>query len=139
MLIDGEFYVSSLKRFEKEFSFEAVAKKAMTAVVDMIVQLDMVADVKGHLEKLDLPKQHVLRAKHSPVFTMESQAIINFVSEHPTYGLKVVDGKIQLTSKKSVRFLFKLLNEDILKSELTQTVYDARAKDVFEPSEHADS
>lgn len=137
MLIDDEFYVSSLPRFEKEFAFERVAKRAMNEVVEMIVALAMVDDIKGYLANLDLPKKHVLRAKHSPAFQMKPQAIIAFVENHPTYGLRVVGGKIQLASKKSVRYLFKLLNEDILKSELTQTVYDARAKDLFEPPEEA--
>lgn len=137
MLMDGEFYVSSLSRFEKEFSFELVAKKAMDSVVQTVVAMDLVNDVKGYLANLDLPKKHVLRAKHSPVFQMESHAIITFVKNHPSYGLRVVDGKIQLNSKNSVRYLFKLLNEDILRSELTETVYDARAKDVFAPAEEA--
>ncbi|MEZ2298670.1 anti-phage protein KwaB [Variovorax sp. RCC_210] len=135
MLMDDEFYVSSLPRFEKEFAFERVAKKAMEDVVQMVFAMAMVDDVKGYLANLDLAKKHVLRAKHSPAFEMESQAIIAFVENHPTYGLRVADGKIQLRSKSSVRYLFKLLNEDILKSELTQTVYDARAKDLFEPPE----
>lgn len=135
MLMDDDFYVSSLQRFEKEFSFERIARKAMEDVVKTVVAMDMVNDAKGYLADLDLPKKHVLRAKHSPAFQMDAQAIIAFVENHPTYGLRVVDGKIQLNSKKSVRFLFKLLNEDILKSELTQTVYDARAKDIFESAE----
>lgn len=137
MLIGDEFYVSSLPRFEKEFAFERVAKKAMNVVVQMVVALDIVEDVKGYLANLDLPKKHVLRAKHSPAFQVEAQAIIAFVDNHPAYGLRVVDGKIQLKSRNSVRHLFKLLNEDILKSELTQTIYDARAKDLFEPPEEA--
>lgn len=137
MLMDNEFYVSSLQRFEKEFSFERVARRAMDGVVQTVVAMDLVNDVKGYLVNLDLPKKHVLRAKHSPVFQMESDAIIAFIENHPTYGLRVVDGKIQLNSKNSVRYLFKLLNEDILRSELTETVYDARAKDVFEPAEEA--
>jgi Domain of unknown function (DUF4868) len=137
MLLDDEFYVSSLTRFEKEFAFERIARKAMNDVVQMVVAMEMVNDVKGYLADLDLPKKHVLRAKHSPAFKMDPQVIIAFVESHPTYGLRVVDGKIQLRSKNSLRYLFKLLNEDILKSELTQTVYDARAKDVFEPLDEA--
>lgn len=137
MLMDDEFYVSSLQRFEKEFGFERIARKAMNDVVQMVVAMEMVDDIKGYLANLNLPKKHVLRAKHSPAFQMDSQAFIAFVEDHPTYGLRVVDGKIQLKSKNSVRYLFKLLNEDILKSELTQTVYDARAKDVFAPPEEA--
>ena len=137
MLMDDEFYVSSLPHFEKEFAFERVAKKAMNDVVQMVIAMEMVDDVKGYLANLDLPKKHVLRAKHSPAFQMESQTIIAFVENHPAYGLRVVGGKIQLKSKNSVRYLFKLLNEDILKSELTQTVYDARAKDVFAPPDEA--
>ena len=137
MLMDDEFYVSSLPRFEKDFSFERIAKKAMEGVVQTVVAMDLVNDVKGYLTNLDLPKKHVLRAKRSPVFQMQSQAIIAFVENHPTYGLYVVDGKIQLNSRNSVRHLFKLLNEDILKSELTETVYDSRAKDLFVPAEEA--
>jgi hypothetical protein len=132
MLMDDAFYVSSLPRFEKDFAFERIAKKAMNDVVQMVVAMEMIDDVKGYLANLDLPKKHVLRAKHSPALQMESQVIIDFVESNPNYGLRVVDGKIQLTSRNSVRYLFKLLNEDILKSELTQTVYDARAKDLFE-------
>jgi hypothetical protein len=137
MLMDDEFYVSSLSHFEKDFSFERIAKKAMEGVVQTVVAMDLVNDVKGYLTNLDLPKKHVLRAKHSPVFQMQSQDIIAFVENHPTYGLHVVDGKIQLSSRNSVRYLFKLLNEDILKSELTETVYDSRAKDLFVPTEEA--
>ena len=137
MLMDDEFYVSSLPHFEKDFSFERIAKKAMEGVVQTVVAMDLVNDVKGYLSNLDLPKKHVLRAKHSPGFQMQSQAIIAFVENHPTYGLHVVDGKIQLNSRNSVRYLFKLLNEDILKSELTKTVYDSRAKDLFLPTEEA--
>jgi hypothetical protein len=137
MLMDDEFYVSSLPHFEKNFSFERIAKKAMEGVVQTVVAMDLVNDVKGYLTNLDLPKKHVLRAKHSPVFQMQSQDIIAFVENHPTYGLHVVEGKIQLNSRNSVRYLFKLLNEDILKSELTETVYDSRAKDLFVPAEEA--
>lgn len=137
MLMDDEFYVSSLSHFEKDFSFERIAKKAMDDVVQTVVAMDLVNDVKGYLTNLDLSKKHVLRAKHSPVFQMQSQAIITFVENHPTYGLHVVNGKIQLNSRNSVRYLFKLLNEDILKSELTETVYDSRAKDLFVPKEEA--
>lgn len=137
MLLDDEFYVASLPRFEKDFSFERAARKAMADVVQTVIAMDVVNDVKGYLANLDLPKKHVLRAKHSPAFQIEPQDIIAFVENHPNYGLRVVDGKIHLNSKNSVRYLFKLLNEDILKSELTQTVYDARAKDVFESAEEA--
>lgn len=139
MLIGDEFYVSNLSRFEKEFAFERVAEKAMSDVVQRVVAMDLVDDVKGYLANLDLPKKHVLRAKYSPAFQLESRAIVEFVGNHPAYGLRVANGKIQLRSRNSVRYLFKLLNEDILKSELTQTIYDARAKDLFEPPEEAAS
>lgn len=135
MLMDDEFYVSSLPHFEKDFSFKAIAEKAMNGVVDTVVAMELVNDVKGYLTKLDLPKKHILRALHSPLFQLQSQAIIAFVTNHPHYGLDVVDGKIQLNSRNSVRYLFKLLNEDILISELTKMVYDAGAKDLFVPTE----
>src|SRR5450830_933551 len=137
MLIDDEFYVSNLPRFEKDFAFERIAKKVMNEVVEMVIAMEMVDDAKGYLANLDLPKKHVLRAKHSPALQMTSQAVIEFVKNHPTSGLRVVDEKIHLNSKNSVRYLFKLLNEDILKSELTLTIYDARAKDLFEPPAEA--
>ena len=139
MLLDDEFYVADLKKFEAEFSFEAIAQKAMKEVAEQIVLMDIVDDVKGYLNNLDIPKRNVMRAKGSAVFVMEPQKILDFVAQHPTHGLKVVDGKIQLSSKNSIKFLFKLINEDILKSELTQVSYDSLAKNVFEGADAGDA
>ena len=132
MVLDDDFYVANLKKFEAEFSFEEVAKKAMIEVAEQIFQLDIVDDAKGYLANLEISKRHVLRAKGSTVFAMQGQEIIDFIVAHPNYGLKVADGKIQLNSRNSVKFLFKLINEDILKSELTQVIYDSLAKNVFD-------
>ena len=135
MLFDNDFYVADLKKFEAEFSFEAIAQKAMKGVVEQIVLMDIVDDVKGYLKNLDVPKRNVMRAKGSAVFAMDRQKILDFVVQRPNHGLKVVDGKIQLSSKNSIKFLFKLINEDILKSELTQVSYDSLAKNVFEAAD----
>lgn len=129
LLIDDEFYINNFGKFEKSFSFDQIAKNAMKEVAEKILALDMVADLKGYLIAGTASRKDVLRAGGSRVLDLDKNVILNFaIQKHQQIGLRVVDGKLQLNSKESIKKLYKLLNDDYLVSELTHVEYETLAK-----------
>jgi Domain of unknown function (DUF4868) len=129
MLLDGEFYINGFAKFEKAFSFDAIAARAMNAVTATIVALNLVLDAKGHLAACAAPRKDIIRAGRSPVLAMQAATILAFVAaKQQQIGLKIQGGRLVLSSKESVRRLYRLLNDDYLTSELTRLEYETLAK-----------
>jgi len=129
MLIDDEFYINDFSKFEKSFSFDEIANRAMQSVTNSIMALNLVNDVKGHLVACHASRKDILRAAKSPVLSFKSQVVINFVlAKQHQIGLKVENGLLQLTSKDSIKKLYRLLNDDYLTSGLTSFEYETLAK-----------
>ena len=125
VLLDGEFYINDFGKFEKSFGFEQIAKNAMQQVTNKIMALDLVNDTKGYLAACQASRKDILRAGRSRVLEMDVATIIAFVqAKQHQIGIKVADGKLLLSSKASVKKLYKLLNDDYLTSELTHVEYE---------------
>ena len=133
LLLDDEFYINNFEKFEKSFSFDRIAKNAMTKVANKILALDMVVDSKGYLSAGTASRKDVLRAGASRVLDMDKNLIIAFaIQKQHQIGLKVINGKFQLNSRESIKKLYKLLNDDYLMSELTNVEYETLAKNELE-------
>jgi len=129
MVLDDEFYINGYSKFEKTFDFETISNKSKSIVTASIVALNLVNDTKGYLASFQAPKTDILRAAKSPVLQMNAQTVINFaLSKQAQIGLKVVGGRFELSSKASVKKLYKLLNDDYLTSGLTAFEYETLAK-----------
>lgn len=133
VLLDGEFYINDFGKFEKSFAFDQIAKNAMQQVTNKIMALDLVNDAKGYLAACLASRKDILRAGRSRVLNIDVAAIIAFVQvKQHQIGIKVVDGKLLLSSKASIKKLYKLLNDDYLTSELTHVDYETLAKNELE-------
>jgi hypothetical protein len=133
VLLDREFYINDFGKFEKSFAFEEIAKNAMREVAAKIMALELVNDVKGYLVAGLGARKDILRAGRSRVLEMDIATVIAFVqAKQHQIGIKVVDGKLQLSSKVSIKKLYKLLNDDYLTSELTHVDYETLAKNELE-------
>ncbi|SIQ67939.1 protein of unknown function [Aromatoleum tolulyticum] len=133
VLLDDEFYINDFGKFEKTFAFDEIAKNAMREVTNRIMALDLVNDAKGYLAACLGSRKDILRAGRSRVLNMEVAAIIAFVqAKQHQIGIKVADGKLVLSSKASIKKLYKLLNDDYLTSELTHVDYETLAKNELE-------
>ena len=68
--------------------------------------------------------------------TVGNDQIIQFIKQHNGLSRKIrindTETKIILDTKVSQNFFMKLLNDDYLKSELTNFEYDADSKDLVE-------
>jgi hypothetical protein len=129
LLADGEFYINDFSKFEKAFSFTEIAERAMLSVVQSILQMGIVNDVKGYLAACAAPKRDILRAGQSDVLRLDAAVILAFATQKAEkIGLRIVDGQFHLSSRDSVKRFYKLLNDDYLTSGLTAFEYETLAK-----------
>lgn len=138
-LLDGEFYINDFGKFEKSFSFDQIANNAMQQVANRILALNLVNDSKGYLAACMASKKDILRAGSSRVLNIDVATIVAFVeAKHHQIGIKVADGKLLLSSKSSIKKLYKLLNDDYLTSELTHVDYETLAKNALDETATAE-
>ncbi|MFZ6845543.1 anti-phage protein KwaB [Undibacterium sp. RuTC16W] len=129
LMLGNEFYINDFGKFEKSFAFDQIAKNAMQQVVAKITASNLVTDAKSYLAEGFGSRKDILRAGKSRVLDLDVATVIAFVqAKQQQIGIKVADGKLLLSSKDSVKKLYKLLNDDYLTSELTHVDYETLAK-----------
>ena len=71
-----------------------------------------------------------MKVKNSPVLAMDKDELINKIPLVTRYKniIHIENGKIRTNTKKDVDNLMKLLNDDYVKSELTDMEYDSTSK-----------
>ncbi|MFZ6773244.1 anti-phage protein KwaB [Undibacterium sp. SXout7W] len=127
--LGDEFYINDFGKFEKSFAFDQIAKNAIGQITAKIVASDLVSDVKGYLAAGFGSRKDILRARKSRVLNMDVATVIAFAqAKQQQIGIKVADGKLLLSSKDSIKKLYRLLNDDYLTSELTHVDYETLAK-----------
>ena len=146
-LFDGtSTYVTNFKILEKFFGFKEAIKAEAADQLNQLAQRDLIeniADLNHRITTLGdvtFSKKVIRAISHSPVLqAVSNQQIIQFVQQHHKLGKKIpvnyTGDKFVLNTKISQNFFMKLLNDDYLKSELTNFEYDADSKDIFELEE----
>ena len=68
--------------------------------------------------------------RNSKVLKMKKEMILERIFEDDYYkqNIKMENGKIKITSEKDFNIFIKLLNDDILVSNITKTTYDTLIK-----------
>ena len=71
-----------------------------------------------------------MKVKNSPVLNMDKDELISKIPLVTRYKniIHIENGKIRANTKKDVDNLMKLLNDDYVKSELTDKEYDSVSK-----------
>ena len=138
MKLNNEIYALDIDNFERNFGFESLIIKRATETIEEIEQIGILENVQVLKDLVDditfARKLSKIREK-SPVITLNisNDDIINFTKTNP--GLRgrfkySEDGKqIRLDTKASKNAFIKLLNDDYLRSNLTNQEYDSIAKD----------
>ena len=141
--IGEELIVVDMKFFERNFGYHDQIKNAANT---QIIRLGSVNFLEGMEELSDAVSNDVNVARklsnlenNSPVLkklidgdiTVES--FIKFTKENPAISGKFKysenNDKISIKTKKHIKFLLKVLNDDYLMSQLTNNIYDTIAKD----------
>lgn len=138
MKLENEMFVLNINNFERNFGFENLITKRASETVEEIDQKGILEDVQVLKDLVDditfARKLSKVREKSLVInLSISNDDIINFTKTNP--GLRgrfkySEDGKqIRLDTKASQNAFIKLLNDDYLRSNLTNQEYDSIAKD----------
>jgi len=136
--VAGELIIIDLSAIEKSFGFHDVITREATASLSVIEDMELVSNMDS-LEELvsniSFARKLTKVAKSSPVIKLNipNENIIAFAKAHPLTKKKMrfsEDGKqFNLDTRVSKDLFIKILNDDLLTSELTKLYYDSLAKD----------
>ena len=126
---------------QNKFGYDVVIRNEAQNTIDHIVELGMVSNPEKLLmfaenKKLTNAKK-LMKAKTSPILHMEKNGLIRRIQLHERYKdmVTIKDGKIVTNTIKDIQAFLKLLNDDIVKSELSDVEYDSSSKKVLKPIE----
>jgi hypothetical protein len=144
MRIAGEIIIIDLASIERSFGFHDVITREALLSIEAINDMQIVANIDSLNElvnNVSFARKLTKVAKFSPVIKLNIPVadIINFAKNHPLTKKKMrysPEGtKFNLDTRVSKDLLIKILNDDLLTSELTKLYYDSLAKDGIEVEE----
>lgn len=136
--VGGEIIIINLDAIEKEFGFHEVIIKEATKSLSVIEEKELVDNIdtlKELVSDVRFARKLTKVARNSPVIRLgiPNESIIAFAKNHPLTKKKMKyndsQTKFHLDTKVSKNLLIKILNDDLLTSELTKLYYDSLAKD----------
>lgn len=134
-LLDDIFLVSDIDKMEKICSFHTLIINEAKKSIDMISDVDIVDNIDvliDELENVTFARKLTRIYKDSKVLgNVPNKVIIEFTKKHSYFEknpLKSSNDKFVLDTKKSKETFVKLMNDDFLKSELTNYEYESLAK-----------
>lgn len=144
--VDEKVIIIDLNLIERSFGFHEVIQREASKGVTAIEKLDIVDDIdvlKELVSDISFARKLTKIAKDSPVIKLQipNDKIIEFSKRHPaTRNMKYTEDNSQfkLGTKVSKDLFIKILNDDLLTSELTQLHYDSLAKDGIKTEDSGD-
>ncbi len=143
--IDDEMIVLSLKTLERYFGFDAVIRNQALANVQIIEQANLLEDsepLEELVEDIRFAKKLMRIKPDSPVLQLPFAHVRAFIQGHPKLRRRLRfnnnSTRISLDTKTSKELFLKLLDDDFLKSELTNLLYESDIKNKMTNEEEED-
>lgn len=135
--VNGQIYISDVSKMEKICSFHSIIKNEAEKSIKIIEKSGIVENVNALRKELDdvtFARKLTRIYKDSCVLgKVENKKIIRFVKKHKYFEknplkLNKTGDKFILDSRRAKIAFIKLLDDDLLKSELTENDYEVLAK-----------
>lgn len=136
--VAGELIIIDLGAIEKSFGFHDVITREATAGLSVIEDMELVSNIdslKELVSNVSFARKLIKVTKSSPVIQLNipNENIIAFAKAHPLTKKKMRfsedEKQFNLDTRVSKNLFIKILNDDLLTSELTKLYYDSLAKD----------
>ena len=134
--INNDLIVTNTNTLEKYFGFENIIRGHAAVNIGLIKNSGLLEDID---QIIDMAKdlkfaRKIMRLRpDSPVLKLAFDKIKYFIENHPKLCNKLkfnlANTKISLQTKVSKELFLKLLDDDFLKSELTELLYESEIKD----------
>ncbi len=142
--VNGELIIIDLNEIEKSFGFHDVITREATISLNAINEMQLISNIDSLQELVNdmtFARKLTKVARNSPVIKLNipNANIIAFAKSHPVTKSKMRfnadETQFTLDTRVSKDLLIKILNDDLLTSELTKLYYDILAKDSIETEE----
>ncbi|MGE5606370.1 MAG: DUF4868 domain-containing protein, partial [Bacteroidota bacterium] len=139
IIIGNKIITGNLELLQKEFGFQKYVRSEAQKVISAIATLGIVSDTAKILQfeskdKLTNAKK-LLKVKNSAVLKIPKEMLIPKIKAHPRYKdkFKFENEQIVIATLKDVTELLKMMDDDILRSDLTGQEYNSTAKQILDP------
>lgn len=119
---------------QQYFGFEEYVRSAAQEIIEIIRDLDILKGVEKltafeNNSRLTNAKK-LMKAKNSSVLRMDKKDLLGRLKVHSRYKsmFKFEDDYIVISSQKDVGYFIKMVNDDIVRSDLTGNEYDSSSK-----------
>lgn len=137
LIFNNVLYIKNINVLQEKFGFHQYVRNEAQKVIEIIDSLSMVTNIEKikdceSEEKLTNAKK-LMKIKNSPVLEVPRAILLSRLQKIDKYKdmFVIENNKICTHTKKDVRNLLKMLNDDYLKSELTETEYDSSTKKIL--------
>ncbi|PZU88097.1 MAG: DUF4868 domain-containing protein [Chryseobacterium sp.] len=136
--VNSEIIIIDLASIERNFGIHEVIIREATVSLDVINRINIVSNIDSLSELVNdvsFARKLTKVARSSPVLRLNipNADIISFAKNHPLTKRKIRlnedETQFSLDTKISKNLFIKILNDDLLTSELTKLYYDTLAKD----------
>ena len=137
LFFKNSLVTKNLNLLQSVFGFEQYVRKSAEQVIDLIKSIDIVSDLSklidsSNQQKLTTAKK-LMKAANSPVLQIPRTELFRKLKSLDYYSKHIkIDNntnKIVIATKNDVKEFLKMLNDEILKSELTGNDYESSAKE----------
>ncbi len=139
LIIGTSIITTKIELMQRVFLFETFIRGEAQKTIQYISEMEIVSGIDKFLVLADKSAltnaKKLYKAKNSPVLRMKKAVLLDKLGTLPRYkGIFVIsDGKIQINNQKQAAAFLRMLNDSILKSELTDAEYDSTVKTELEP------
>lgn len=127
--------VNNLATLTKAYGYNEIIKNQARQKIELIESLDLIDNIDELAEfvkNTKYAKKFLKINSESPVFKLEKSDMIKFIRDHPKLSRQIrfneTEDKIKLDTKTSKEKVIGVLNDDILKSNLTNVDYESESK-----------
>lgn len=138
LILKGHILTDKTDLLQNKFGFDKVIRNEAEQIVEEIINLDLLSNPQklksfSKKEKLTNAKK-IMKAKNSPIIKMDKTELISRINKHHRYRemVRIENGKIITETEKEIKAFIKLINDDLVKSELSDVEYDSPSKKVLD-------
>ena len=139
IIFSSSVVTAKMDLMQRFFGFEQYIRAGAQKTIEIIRNLNIVDSLEKFVafenkSKLTNAKK-LLKAKNSPVLQMKKNDLLENLKKHSRYKtmFKFEEDHIVISSQKEAAAFIKMLNDDIVRSELTGKEYDSSSKMLLGP------
>lgn len=137
IILEKSLISKNLNLLQSVFGFEDYIRGSAAKTIETIKSIDIVSDISKLIDVSSKPKlttaKKLMKAASSPVLKIQKNILITKIKEHSYFKehikIDTNSNKIVLSSQESVKEFLKMLNDEILYSQLTELSYESSAKE----------